>query len=111
MLLGDLLEFFWRDLVAPALLLHLLDDLWRDLVALAGLLGDLAPAVFRPFGEFLRNRTTEDVPQGVLVGIERREVHEQDKDQGAGKGEGQVMAEKSMTQVADGTRLIRMSGG
>jgi hypothetical protein len=90
-------------------LLGLLAKLFRNLVVTASLLERSVPSLrcsLAP-GKVLGKRPAEDVTRGVLVGIKGRESREQDEDQSAGKGKGQVVAEKPVTQVADGAGLIR----
>lgn len=57
-------------------------------------------------------RTTEDVPVRLLVGVEERETHEQDKDDGTRYGEWHMVEKNATTQVATGAkRRIRRTSG
>jgi len=69
--------------------------------------------IHRPaLGSLPGKRPTCEVPVGARVGVEERQSHEQDKDQGTRKGDWHMVAKKATAQVAAGAkRLIRRSGG
>jgi hypothetical protein len=82
---------------------NLLEYLGGNFVVAALLLGRaVSPGLTRrPAGKVLaRIPVGEDVPRGVSGGVEGRDRHEQDEDDGTGEGERRVVEKKAAAQAA-----------